>query len=787
MVRDRATRSKCRVSPAIATILCFVFFAGTTQTARADKPLATAASESFGVSAEILSQIDETVSAAIKRGELPGAVVLIVHRGKIIFRKAYGQRSLEPAMTAMLPEIVFDLASLTKPIATATAIMMLIEQGKLRLSDLVSNHVPGTPFQGAKITIEHLLTHTSGLIADNALKDYQDGRAKSLERIYDLKPTAEPGTKFIYSDVGFIVLGDLVERLSGEPLEQFTRKRVFEPLGMNETGFMPPGKLKDRAAPTEKRDGGWMQGEVHDPRAHLMGGVAGHAGLFSTADDIAVYAQMILLGGTFDGRRVLKPETVKLMTTSRPVPGGKTQWFRGLGWDLLTSYSANRGSLFPAGKSFGHTGFTGTSIWLDPDTQTAVIFLSNRVHPSGKGNVTKLRGQVATIAASALPAYQARTSAPVLPGIDVLVKENFARLKGRRIGLVTNHTGRDRQGRATIDLLHQAPGVTLVALFSPEHGIRGILDEKVGDTKDEKTGLLIYSLYGSRRRPTADTLQGIDTLVYDIQDIGCRFYTYITTLGYVLESAAENKIKVVVLDRPNPIGGVAVEGPIRDVGKESFVAYHALPIRHGLTVGELARLFNAERKIDANLEVVQMQGWKRSMLLDRTGLSWVNPSPNMRSLSAALLYPGIGILETTNLSVGRGTERPFEWIGAPWLDGTRLAAALAEQKLSGVRFVPAQLTPTGSVHKGKSCGGVHIFIDDWGRFEPVRTGLAIASTLRKLYPEDWKIDRLDVLLVHQETWKGIAASADWRDLEQNWQPESARFDRMRKKYLIYSD
>ncbi|MCI0376950.1 MAG: DUF1343 domain-containing protein [Gemmataceae bacterium] len=798
-VRSRSSLPTNLAHLAIVTVLCSTLPAGLS--AAAEKPLPAAAPQSLGVSAEILNQIDETIHAAIKRGELPGAVVLIVHRGKVIFRKAYGQRSLEQEKSAMLPEIVFDLASLTKPIATATAIMMLIEQGKLRLADLVSDHVRGMPFQGAKITIEHLLTHTSGLIADNALKDYQDGRAKALERVYALKPTAEPGTKFIYSDVGFIVLGDLVERLSGEPLEKFTRKRIFEPLGMNETGFKPQGKLKDRAAPTEIRDGQWMQGEVHDPRSHLMGGVAGHAGLFSTADDLAVYAQMILQGGDYNGRRLLKPETVKLMTAPRPVPGGKTPvsprpegegpgvrgWQRGLGWDMLTSYSANRGTIFPPGKSFGHTGFTGTSIWLDPDTETAVIFLSNRVHPNGKGNVTKLRGQVATLAASALPAYQARKTAPVLPGIDVLVKEKFERLKGRRIGLVTNHTGRDRQGRATIDLLHQARGVTLVALFSPEHGIRGILDEKVGDTKDEKTGLPIYSLYGSRRRPTADTLQGIDTLVYDIQDIGCRFYTYITTLGYVLESAAEHKIKVVVLDRPNPIGGVAIEGPIRDADKESFVAYHALPIRHGLTVGELARLFNAERKIDADLEVVQMQGWKRSMLLDRTGLSWVNPSPNMRSLSAALLYPGIGILETTNISVGRGTERPFEWIGAPWLDGVKLAAALAEQKLSGVRFVPAQITPKGSVHNGKLCGGVHIFVDDWARFEPVRTGLAIAYALRKLYPDDWKIDRLNVLLVHEETWKGIDAGTDWRELEGHRLPELARFARLRKKYLIYGD
>src|SRR5262249_19547880 len=378
--------------------------------------------------------------------------------------------------------------------------------------------------------------------------------------------------------------------------------------------------------------------------------------------------------------------------------------------------------------------FTGTSVWIHPRSETAVIFLSNRVHPDGKGNVTRLRGQVATLAAAAILRPAERKRAEVLTGLDVLARERFARLKGRRVGLVPNRTGRARDGRPAIDLLHAAEGVRLVALFSPEHGIRGALDAKVPDTKDEKTGLPVYSLYGQRRRPTADTLKGIDTLVFDLQDAGCRFYTYISTLGLVLESAAEHKLKVVVLDRPNPVGGVAVEGPVLDAGRESFVAYHALPVRHGLTVGELALLFNKERKIGADVEVVRMEGWRRGDLYDRTGLAWVNPSPNLRSLGAALLYPGIGLVEPTNGSVGRGTDRPFEWFGAPWLDGRRVAVALAEEGLAGVRFVPHTLTPTGSVHKGKECGGVQVFVDDWAAFRPVRTGLAVACVLRRLHP-----------------------------------------------------
>jgi uncharacterized protein YbbC (DUF1343 family) len=731
------------------------------------------------------ARLDRVMRQALDHGDLPGAVVLIVHGDRVVFRKAYGLRSKKPIETPMTPDTVFDLASLTKPIATATAVMLLVERGKLRLSDKVADHLPDFGRHGKdRLTVEHLLLHVSGLEADNPVADYQDGRAKALERINDLKPLAAPGARFIYSDVNYIVLGELVERVSGVPLDAFARAHVFEPLGMKETTFRPQGALKARAAPTEARDGRFEPGVVHDPRAYLLGGVAGHAGLFSTADDLAVFGRMLLRGGAVDGHRLLAPESLRTMTAPRPVPRG----LRALGWDVDTSYSKNRGDLFPRGRGFGHTGFTGTSIWVDPDSDTAVIFLSNRVHPDGKGNVTPLRGQVATLAAEAVgyrPSADSRP--PCLTGIDVLERDGFAPLKGRRVGLVTNHSGRDRDGRATIDLLHHAEGVTLVALFSPEHGIRGTADAKVADTRDEKTGLPVYSLYGSRQRPTADTLRGIDTLVYDIQDAGCRYYTYISTLGYVLEAAAANQRKVVVLDRPNPIGGVAVEGPVLDPGRESFVAYHALPVRHGLTVGELARLFNAERKIGADLEVVRMEGWRRGDLYDRTNLDWVNPSPNLRSLTEALLYPGIGLLETTNVSVGRGTDRPFEWVGAPWLDGRRLAAELRGEGLPGVRFVPLRLTPAASVHQGKECGGVQLIVDDWATFRPVDTGLAVACALRRLYPDAWDVDKFDRLLGHKATWEAVKRGVPWRELQRGWQPDLERFRERRRPYLLYAE
>jgi CubicO group peptidase (beta-lactamase class C family) len=365
----------------------------------AECPLAVVRPEQVGVSSERLGRIDAVMREALERGDCPGAVILIVHDGRAVWRKAYGLRARQPEAVPMTVDTVFDLASLTKPVATATSLMALVEQGRLRLSDRVSEHVRPFGQNGKeKITVEQLLLHTGGLVADNPEADYRDGRDKALERVHALTPEAAPGERFTYSDMGYLVLGEVVEKVSGTSLDMFARREIFAPLGMNDTGFRPGEALRRRAAPTTKRDGRWLAGEVHDPRAAGLGGVAGHAGLFSTADDLAVYAQMLLGGGSYNGKRVLSPLAVRLMTTPRTVPGG----LRAYGWDVATSYSANRGELFPRGEGFGHTGFTGTSLWIDPPSKTAVIFLSNRVHPDGKGNVTRLRGQIATLAAAAL-------------------------------------------------------------------------------------------------------------------------------------------------------------------------------------------------------------------------------------------------------------------------------------------------------------------------------------------------------------------------------------------------
>jgi CubicO group peptidase (beta-lactamase class C family) len=464
---------------AVSSILVVALFSLSAAGEARRSRLADASAADVGLDADRLARIDAVVAAAIKDGRTPGAVVLVVRQGKVALRKAYGQRQVQPHAESMSTDTVFDLASLTKPVATATAILLLVERGKLRLEDRVSTHLPAFGQHGKdRITIEHLLLHTSGLPAGNPVRDYDSGRARAIEKINDLRLLADPGKRFVYSDLGFIVLGELVGKVSGAPLDVFCERNIFIPLGLAEMTFRPGKDLAARAAPTEKEGGRWLRGEVHDPRARRLGGVAGHAGLFGTADDLAVYAQMLLDLGSWLGRRVLSPQSVRLMTEPRRVPGG----LRALGWDVRTRYSSNRGERF---DGFGHTGFTGTSLWIDPPSRTAIIVLTNRVHPDGKGNVVRLRSHVATTVADAITTPPFPERGPVRTGIDVLKREGFKRLAGRRVGLVTNHTGVDGDGVGTIDLLNMAPGVKLVALFSPEHGIRGEVDRLVPDSRDE--------------------------------------------------------------------------------------------------------------------------------------------------------------------------------------------------------------------------------------------------------------------------------------------------------------
>jgi uncharacterized protein YbbC (DUF1343 family)/CubicO group peptidase (beta-lactamase class C family) len=762
-----------------------------------------------------LQGIDRAVETAIRESKLPGAVVLVGRGRETPYLKAFGRKALEPSAEAMTVDTVFDLASLTKVVATTTSVMMLVEDGRLRLTDRVASYIPEFGRYGKDgVTIRHLLTHTSGLRPDLDLEDEWQGDETAISRATEEVLATPPGEQFTYSDINFLLLGEIVARVSGTPLDLFAENRIFKPLGMRDTLFKPPPSLLPRIAPTERcmeherpcdpSGAAVLRGVVHDPTARRMGGVAGHAGLFSTASDLARFCRMLLGHGTLGSTRLLSPLSVAQMTHPAGPAGAAS--LRGLGWDIDSAYSANRGDLFPVG-SFGHTGFTGTSIWIDPLTQTFIVFLSNRVHPDGKGDVTSLRAVLANIVAGALPASAVPSdfrpgrwtgedfsaSAPkrrperpdVLAGIDILEAEGFARLRGKRVGLLTNNTGRSRGGATTIDLLYEASGVHLVVLFSPEHGIRGNLDEAVPSVKDEKTGLPVYSLYGKTARPSPEMLQGIDTIVIDLQDVGARFYTYAATVAYMMEEASRRGIGVVVLDRPNPVNGFQIEGPTPATSALDFNAYFPMPIRHGMTLGELATLFNAENKIGAALTVVPVKGWRRDEWFDQTGLAWANPSPNMRNLIAAAVYPGIGAIEGTNVSVGRGTDTPFEQVGAPWIDAVRLARELNDRGLDGIRFYPVSFTPTSSIYAGEECRGVFLMVMDRDTLRPVRVGLEIAAAIMRQAPGQFKLEAAERLLGSRDALARVRAGEDPALVARSWAADEARWRRLRAKYLLY--
>lgn len=764
-----------------------------------------AAIAAFGQEFPAAKELDSVIEQAIANDDVPGAVVWVGHNGRVLYKKAYGKRALTPTPEPMTLDTIFDAASLTKVIATTSAIMKLFERGKIRLSDPVVDYLP--TFQGGKdksITVRHLLTHFSGLRPDVDIEPPWTGHELGIKKALIDKPVAAPGERFIYSDINFILLGEIVRKVSSKPLDLFVREEVFTPLAMKDSMFRPPASLRGRIAPTEKYRGmtAPLRGVVHDPTTRYMEGLAGHAGLFTTAEDLSHYAEMFLNGGEYKGKRIFSPLTLRKFTEPQTPPGQSV--LRGLGFDIDSQYSSNRGELFPIG-SFGHTGFTGTSLWMDPVTKAYVILLTNSVHPMRRAPIAPLRSRVATVAAAALgvdapgvalTGYNETNgltrravarNGVAMNGIDVLASNGFTLLKNRRIGLITNHTGLTMNGDRNIDSM-LAGKVNLVALFSPEHGISGKEDhENVGDAKDPKSGLPIYSLYrGDQRRPNEEMLKKIDVLVFDIQDVGARFYTYGCTMKNAMEEASKLSIPFVVLDRPNPVTGVHVEGPMLDKEYQSFVGCFNMPLRHGMTIGELARMFHGEAKLTGQLEVVAMKGWQRGDWFDNTGLPWVDLSPNMRNLNAALLYPGVGMLEySRNYSVGRGTDTPFEVVGAEFINGRDFAAKLNARSIPGVRVYPISFTPRDSVMKGVLLQGVRFVITDRDRFNSTRLGLELAVLLEKLYPGKIPVEKNERLIGSKKAMQAIRQLIDPRTIDINEEEAIRAFLAIRDRYLLY--
>lgn len=765
------------------------------------------------------SAVEEAALDAVASGEIPGVVVLVGRGDRILYHRAWGWRALVPQRSPMTADTIFDIASLTKPLGTTLAVMSLVERGAVRLEAPLGRYL--REFRGRAlggVTIERLLTHTAGLPAAPPTDALQTGFPAAARALAERPLVYPPGRGFLYSDTGFILLGEVVRRVSGEPLDRYLERILFRPLGLRDTAFHPGETLRARIAPTQWHDGRLLRGRVHDPLARRLGGVAGHAGMFSTAADLARICRLLVQGGQLDGRRVLREETVRRMW--RPVAVGDGA--RALGWDVSSAYARRMGPFFPPG-SVGHTGYTGTAVWVDPASRTCMILLTNRVHPDGGGaeRVQELRMRVAAAVGAALfapspaptafaaPAPAADgdarahpssvlASAARLPaaggaaerrsvrtGLDVLAAQGFAPLGRHRVGLVTNQTGVDARGRRAIDLLASAPGVRLQAIFSPEHGLTGDATGDVGHGRDAATGRRVWSLYGPTRRPTPEMLRGLDLLVVDLQDVGVRYYTYLTTLLYVLEEAGRHGIPVMVLDRPNPLGGQVVEGPLLEPDLESFTGPHPIPVRTGLTLGEFARLVVAERQLPVSLTVVPMEGWTRGQWYDQTGLAWVNPSPNIRSVTQALLYAGIGLLEGTNVSVGRGTDMPFEVVGAPWVDPAGLAAALGALALPGVRFEPIVFTPTADKHAGEPSGGVRVVVTDREAVRPVTVGLAIARTLRERHRAEFRPESIQLLLSHRPTMWALLRGEPLDRLMTWAEIDRRSFLARRASYLIY--
>ena len=684
------------------------------------------------------SNVQDSLAGALVRAveetRNPGAAAYVGNLEGTLFRRATGMRQLEPSQHPASPDTVYDLASLTKTVATTTAVLLLQDDGELDIDAPLTEFLPIDMYAG--VTLRHLLTHTAGLVAGSPYYREVSSTAEMIERFAARSLDWPPGSRRRYSDVGFILLGHVVELVAKDSLDAFCKERIFEPLGMTSTAFNPSEELTARAAATERCNwrGRVMVGEVHDENAYAVGGVSGHAGLFSTVDDLARYCRGLLRG------ELLREETIEEMIRPGQIPSYPWQ---GLGWRIAPWESETQGYL-PSRRAFGHAGWTGTSLWVDRDAGLFAALLGNTCHPSRNNRQNRaFRGIFHAALAKSL--YPARSA--VHSGLDRLLRDEFAPLKNRRFALLTNHAAVDALGRHIIDVLRLDPGLELKRLFSPEHGIRGHA-EAGEDVPSEGGPIPVTSLYGDRKEPSAEELDEIDLFVVDLQDIGSRYYTYMATMKDCMAACAAKGVPVLVLDRPNPIGGEVLEGPIA-TRTDSPVSCAAIPVRHGMTMGELA-LYFAEHELDAprpSVQVYPLDNWRRDLYFDDLSYPWLPPSPNIPTPETALFYVGTCLFEGVNLNEGRGTDTPFHVFGAPWLDPVAVLRDIEPEESRGCVLEPVTYTPVSMPgrashpeYQDEECRGIRIRMTNRSEMRPFTMVLALIQAIRAHHPSqfEWK-------------------------------------------------
>lgn len=722
------------------------------------------APEAVGVLLELVADLDAVVAAARADGAVDAVALVVLRAGRVVYRRAWG---------GARPDSIFDLASLTKVVATLPLVRGLIAARRLSLDDPLARHLPWLSGRAlGALSVGELVSHRGGLPAVLPFPRraaataplLRDERRAIVQRLQTLAWSPHWRGRFRYSDVGYLILGLLVEALSGgRSLAQLAQQQLFGPMGLCDTGFVVAGDRVARAV-NPWPDGPYA-GVVYDPMAVRLAGVAGHAGLFSSAEDLARFAQA----------RLVAHET-----------GGDEARDFALGWRVGPPSVGGSRSSAAGGqeRSIHHLGFTGSSLWIDPTTQTAVVLLTDRTRRSPPAALGTLRQRVHGVVRSALLQRPARA---VRTGLDQLVATDFAALRGLRLGLITNDAAIDRQGRTAAQLLLSAPGLRLRAVFAAEHGLAANREGPIAEGRYRvgSVSVPLHSLWGAQRRPNPAALVGLDALVFDLPSAGVRYYTYLTTLGLALEAAAQQRLRLIVLDRPNPLGGTQLEGPLAQPGPQSATHYLPLPVRYALTTGELAGLFRAERGLGVDLTVVPVVGWLRAWRHDAWGGPWRPPSPNLPSWRHALLYAATGLLEGTNVSVGRGTASPFALFGAPWVDGPALAAWLNARRLDGVAFVPLRFVPRVGPHRGASCQGVRLLITDLEAFRPTLTAIALMVALRRAHPAQWDPARLPRLLREDATFAALLRGEDPALIAAAWAPALARFAARRQRFLLY--